>query len=336
MRISPFMIYDQITRSFQKNLSDMFTYQQQLSTGQRINQPSDDVLGLMQSMGYKLSMSANSRYQSNINAANNLLNISSSAMSSAQNDLMRLKELAITAASADQTAESRASSGMEANQLRDDLLDLANTRSSQGEYIFSGLKTDTQAFDETTFNYQGDTGVNKLATSSSSSVQVNDPGSTAFAHATNSTTSTQMPDGTYVYYSSGGGTTTNVEIRASDNVTVLDSFSFSNFIQLADVLGSAMANDNVRRISALMKPLDDALGQATNMMSAIGARQNQLDNQQSQISSSNLQLQQLESSVMDTDITQSTSDLSKTETALQALRQSTSQVLSESLLDFLK
>jgi len=117
---------------------------------------------------------------------------------------------------------------------------------------------------------------------------------------------------------------------------VLDSFTFDNFIEMLDILAESLNGNNAARVEALLRPLDDALGRVLNVQADMGARLNRLDAQKESLLDNSLMLRGSLSAAEDADMTEAAVELSKAEIALQALRDSSSRLLSQSLMDFLK
>ncbi|RJQ55743.1 MAG: flagellar hook-associated protein 3 [Nitrospiraceae bacterium] len=180
MRITAFTIFNQMTRSLQERIKDMFVHSEQLSTGKKINKPSDDVFGTISAMDYKVSLNEIEQYMKNMDEAESQLGLTDTIMSSVANSLIRARELAVGAATDTQTAESRASMAEEVANLRDEVMRLSQTK-LRNRYIFSGYKTDTQPFDSG-FNYAGDTNEMNILTDRDSSIAINITGDEAFSY----------------------------------------------------------------------------------------------------------------------------------------------------------
>ena len=93
--------------------------------------------------------------------------------------MTRARELAVQASSGTQTAASRAAIAEEIEGLRDQMLNLANTK-FRNRYIFSGYQTDTAAFDSG-YNYQGDSGQISVTIDKNATMALNVVGSATFS-----------------------------------------------------------------------------------------------------------------------------------------------------------
>jgi flagellar hook-associated protein 3 FlgL len=300
MRITSTMLFNQITRALQKNLKALADPSERLSTGKRINKPSDDAIGMSRAMDYKVRIEENNQYMRNTDDAYSFIQYADTVMSSATSSLTRAKELAIQGATDTQSPESRASIAKEVASLRDEMLALANSK-MRDRYIFSGYKIDTASFD-TSFSYQGDSGEMNVMIDRTATVAVNIPGDTAF--------------------SSGGKT----------------------FMKTLDDLRYALENNIVNQPNPLTDPpgireaiteLDNDIDQVANVRADIGARLTYLDKQKTNLEDRSFTFKEFLSNTEDADITESVSEISRAEMALQSLRQSAVNIMSQSLLDFL-
>lgn len=335
MRVTSYMIYDQFIRSLQRNLRNLSDSNEMLATGKKINKPSDDVIGITRALDYKLNINLNTQYMKNIDEAVSHISFTEMTLSSVTDTLNRIKELILTGVSGTQDALGRRAIGSEVGQLRDHLLKLANSK-FRDRYMFSGYRTDVQSFNSVNYNYQGDGGYINVLIDKEAAVPINIPGSHVFAYTMTAAEEIRLNDGRYIHYIPGTGTTITVEIRDIDNVTVLDTFSFSNIIQMTDILTNALNNNDVTRINAFIKPFERAFANIIDHQAYAGALLNRIDNQIANNEDSTLNLREVLSETEDVDLAKVISDITKNETAIQALRQSSVKQLSQSLFDFLR
>ncbi len=291
MRVTSFTIFNQLTRAFQRNVNELSDLYNKLSSGRKMDKPSDDVIGTARAMDYKISINDNEQYKRNIDEAESHLSFTETTLSSVSGILTRVRELAIEGANGSQSADSRASIAEEAAALNDQLMSLANTK-FRDRYIFSGFKTSTEAFDSN-FIYQGDTGLINVTIDRNANIAINITGDKAF------------------------------------------SVNGVTFFKTLDDLRTALENNDLAGIQAALTPLDDAINQVSNIRADVGARLSYLENQKSRIEDNNLNLKTVLSNTEDTDMAETISEVSKTEAALEALRQSGAKIISQSLMDFL-
>jgi len=179
MRITSFAIFNQMTRALQEGMKKMSLYSERLSSGKKINKPSDDVYGMMNAMGYKVTLNEIDQYKKNIDNADSQLGLTETVMSSVGDILSRARELAVQGSTGTQTPANRASIAQEIASLRDEALRLSQTQ-FRDRYIFSGYKTGTVPFDAS-FNYQGDANEINVLIDRDSTIALNIKGDEAFS-----------------------------------------------------------------------------------------------------------------------------------------------------------
>lgn len=159
--------------------------QLQLSTGKKINRPSDDPSASTQLLKLSTLKSKTEQYNRNIESARNQLQLQESVLASVSNVLQRVRELTVQANNATQSDESRAAIADEIYNRIDELLQYANTKDPDGEYIFSGFNARSRAFVESGagYTYQGDQGERMLQISEDLQVAVRASGVDVFASA---------------------------------------------------------------------------------------------------------------------------------------------------------
>ena len=164
MRVSTTQIYTQGLKAFGDQQAKLVKLQEQISTGTRINKPSDDPAASSRILELEQTLKLNEQYQVNINLAEQRLNLEETTLTSVGNILQRIRELAIQANNASQDAVSREAISFEIEELNQELLSLANTIDANGDYLFAGFQSSAIPFTENTtgainhFDFNGDQG----------------------------------------------------------------------------------------------------------------------------------------------------------------------------------
>jgi flagellar hook-associated protein 3 FlgL len=340
-------------------MEDFAKLNSQMATGKRIDKPSDDIIGMMKALDYRLSINTTEQYQRNIEEASFHLQFTDKVLGSVANSLLKLKEL-LSMGGNNQTEENRSFYAKQAAEWRDFLLELSNS-TLRDRYIFSGYKTDQLAFTYNSstshYDYNGDWGEIQVPFDIGATLPLNIQGSKAFSFTLEGPLPTELPDGTPINYTQAtdpatGITTITVEIGNAGDPEY-DTFSFSNIMDVANALsfawehkdtdGSDLNSDPaireemaMHRLLALSIPLDAARNQVLQAQAEIGTRQVHLDDQKTRLDDTTLNLKNALSATEDADMDETITEILKTETALQALREAASRILSQSLLDFLK
>ena len=159
--------------------------QLQLSTGKRVNRPSDDPSASTQLLKLSTLRSKTEQFNRNIDSARHQLQLQESVLSSVSNVLQRVRELTVQANNATQSNESRAAIADEIYNRIDELLQYANTKDPSGEYIFSGFNARSEAFVKNGqgYTYQGDQGERMLQVSEDMQLVVRSSGTDVFGAA---------------------------------------------------------------------------------------------------------------------------------------------------------
>jgi flagellar hook-associated protein 3 FlgL len=157
--------------------------QHQVSTGLRINSPSDDPVAAARVAHLDASLSRLDQYQANATFARNQLGLEEESLTEAIEHLQRIRELTLQGNNSSMSAGDRHVIASEIRQQRDALLALANTTDVDGRYLFAGYRESTTPFTIAaggSIVYNGDQGQRTLQISDSRFVAINDSGSDLF------------------------------------------------------------------------------------------------------------------------------------------------------------
>ncbi|MCB1859777.1 MAG: flagellar hook-associated protein FlgL [Gammaproteobacteria bacterium] len=153
--------------------------QLQISTGRRVLSPADDPASATRVLGLNGALGRVQQYQDNASRAQSRLESEEGALIGATNLLQRAAELAVQGNNGTLSETDSKAVASEIRQLLDQLLSLANTQDSGGEYIFGGFQTGTKPFISQatgSYEYQGDLGQRRLQISPDRQVADGDNG----------------------------------------------------------------------------------------------------------------------------------------------------------------
>jgi flagellar hook-associated protein 3 FlgL len=157
--------------------------QHQVSTGLRINSPSDDPVAAARVAHLDASLARLDQYQANAAFARNQLGLEEASLTEAISHLQRIRELTLQANNASMGSGDRHVIAAEIRQHRDALVTLANTTDVDGRYLYAGYRESTTPFTiapSGSVVYNGDQGQRTLQISDSRFVAVNDSGADVF------------------------------------------------------------------------------------------------------------------------------------------------------------
>jgi flagellar hook-associated protein 3 FlgL len=182
-RISTETLYQRGVSAMLTQQAEVGKTQEQISLGKRILSPSDDPAGSVRILDLNRAIDIANQYNENSGRAQNRLEVEESTLRSISNILPRVIELTIQGGSDTYSAEQRGFMATEVRQILGQLLDLANTRDSNGEYIFSGFQGRVRPFDDLgggTYAYNGDMGLRDIQISADRKVADSDNGFSVF------------------------------------------------------------------------------------------------------------------------------------------------------------
>ncbi|MDU7741414.1 MAG: flagellar hook-associated protein FlgL [Citrobacter sp.] len=142
MRISTQMMYQQNMRGITNSQAEWMKFGEQMSTGKRVINPSDDPIAASQAVVLSQAQAQNSQYT--------LARQVTTAIQTAQ-------EKIVSAGNGTLSDDDRASLATDLQGIRDQLMNLANSTDGNGRYIFGGYKTESAPFAQTDGAYSGGT-----------------------------------------------------------------------------------------------------------------------------------------------------------------------------------
>jgi flagellar hook-associated protein 3 FlgL len=184
MRISSLQIYNLAKNSMADANQAIVKTQEQLSTGKSLLSAADDPVASTRIQQLNDSLALVTQYGKNITVAENNLSVEESALSSINNLLQRVQELAVQAGSTATLSSSEYSAiAAEVDGRLDELFNMANTRNANGDYIFAGYKSGSPAFtgdSDNGFRFAGDEGQINIKIDNNTQVAVSDSGKSLF------------------------------------------------------------------------------------------------------------------------------------------------------------
>lgn len=183
MRISTQQQYQQSIANMQEGQVKLSHLQQQISTGKKLINPSDDPVAAAQVVKLERELAQNNKYDENINITQRRLELEETILSDINIAVDRMRELTIQSGNGILGDQDRASIGNELYQLTDYIAGLMNTRDSEGEYLFAGSKGLTKPYVESAngrYEYAGDDGQRVIQVGSELFIPSNDSGQYLF------------------------------------------------------------------------------------------------------------------------------------------------------------
>ncbi|GAB79464.1 flagellar hook-associated protein 3 FlgL [Austwickia chelonae] len=275
--------------------------QEELTTGKRLTRPSDNPVDTVSAMRLRDQQRGLEQLGRNIDDGLARLRSADDALTRTSAMLNRVRTQVVSAANGTNSQNERNAFAAEVQQLREGILQLANTKYA-GASVFAGTQNVDNAFDPATGKWQGNDApvIRKIteAASPAGDIDVSISGEKAF----------------------GGGT--------ADDLLGAGGILDRIVTKLNDPTQGPVADE--------LAKLDSALERLSSAQSTIGARTNRLEGLQQlngmQDDASKVALSKVE----DTDFMKAAMDLAVQSNAYNAALQASAKIIQPSLMDFLR
>lgn len=298
MRIASSTVSDNIVRQIQDLGTQQSRLQSQVASGQRITNPEDDPAAVSRVINLESERRALQQFQSNANRALEISQASYSGLQQIKKISDRATEIGTLGTGAI-SADARTAYASEVDQLLEQALQLGNTR-FRNDYIFAGTAVDSAPFVATRDANGAVTSAAYAGNTSQSAIALSE--SSSVSPGTSAATNTGIGD------------------------------FINNLVALRDALRSGDSTA-IQSAQSDLVATEDVL---VDSLSEHGAIQMRVEVNQTQQKERATNLEKLVSAEADGDLPSTIVKLSQTQVAYQAALQSASNIMSLSLLDYLK
>jgi len=307
MKISTHLLFDRASAQMNAIQSNLTKTQTQLARGKQVINASDapDQVATIQRMSSLINRQES--YKSSLTSVQIRLESEDSTLQNVTDLLIRAKEVAVHAANDTLSADNRKALGIEMQALRDQVLNLANSKDNNGNYIFSGSRVKQLPFGglaAASPSYQGDQTKMFVRVSEQLSMPLNRPGTDAFRSLNRS-----EPDGTV----NGVG-----------------------FFQVMDDLVAGINQSKSANITRGVGELDKLLEGVTLAHADVGTNLNVIDQQASVIDDSILNLKSTLSNIEDLDFASAITKMNQQILSLQAAQSSFAKISQLNLFEYIR
>ncbi|MEJ5944043.1 hypothetical protein WDZ17_01860 [Pseudokineococcus basanitobsidens] len=268
----------------------------EVSSGKKIQRPSDDVVGTDKALELRRALAAEDRYARAAGDAISWLGTSDTALQRGTALLQTARQLAVQAGSDANSASGREAIATQIRGLRDDMLATANT-TYLGRPVFGGTTGASVAF----------------AAGADGVVQPS-------AGAGNPVSRTLAP---------------GVDVRVDTTGTAAFGEGADSVFAVLDDLASAVVAGSAQS-SAQLGRLDAALGRMTTSLADVGTRYARVQSSQSTGADRTLSLTSAQRGVEDVDLAEALMELATHEKAYQAALGAAAKVVTPTIMDFLR
>ncbi len=301
MRITQRLMTDRVMLNLNRHTRNLLDVQEKLSTGRRINSPSDDPIGVRRAINTRTIIQKSEQYSANIKMMKPQMSETTSQIQTILDNVGRAYELTLQAANSVYSQTEQDNLAEEINQVLESVLERANHRTND-RYIFAGTKTRTEPF-EAIRNangeieqvvYRGNSEYINLAVSDTSKVAINEPGD-----------------------------------------RILQSAEADVFQTLIDIRDNMRAMD-VDELQERLGEIETIQEQMLRGLARVGAAQNRIFRSEDDTEDYILANQILLSDTLDADFAETIIDLNVRQNAYQAALNAAGRTLQPSLLDFVR
>jgi flagellar hook-associated protein 3 FlgL len=306
MKVSTSMFFDNASKQLGNIQGSLAKTQEQLSTGKQINKPSDEPDKASLITRLESEMARQKSYQGNLKAVNTRLQAEETALKSTSDVMYRFKELAVQAGNDTLSTADRKTISLEMTQLREQILSLANSQDSNGNYLFAGSRVGQVPFGQDAKGhvvYQGDQSRMVVPVGDNRRMNLNIPGSDAFVH---------------LVRDDGKGNKVGV-----------------GFFQALSDMVDAVANSDRHNIQRGIKELDRMQQGISDANAQVGTDMNVVDSQNSVLDEISLRLKTTLSDVQDLDYTEAITKMNKDQLALESAQSSFAKISKLTLFSYI-
>ena len=143
MRVTNSMVNSQVVFNVQRSLQRFMDVQTEMSSGRRINKPSDDPVGILRDLDYRTEMSKLTQFQANVSQGQTWLTTYDGILSNVKNLLSNAKDVAISMSNDTYDLSQRNAAANEVQAIFDRMVQLSDTKLG-GRQMFSGFRTKLQ------------------------------------------------------------------------------------------------------------------------------------------------------------------------------------------------
>ncbi|MEC7641489.1 MAG: flagellar hook-associated protein FlgL [Nitrospinota bacterium] len=222
---------------------DIFANQTALSTGKKVQRPSDDPAGTRETLALRTTLRQTEQFIRNMSDIRNFVSQSETVLNNVSGVLIRAKELAVNQLSGTANAQTRKFAVSEVNNLIAEVLQTGNTKIDT-RFAFGGSQVTTQPFQESASGaiYLGNTEDITIEIGNKMNVVINIPGSDVLATDLNpnlalTTAVTDLNRGAGI---SPGSFTISDRAGNTGTVTINNSMTIGDVISAIDSAGTSI------------------------------------------------------------------------------------------------
>ena len=348
MRVADKMNHTQTINNLNKNRFELSKFQNQAALQKRITKPSDDPLGAARILEARTELQGFNQFEKNIVSTRAFIEFSETSLGEMGDLLIRAKELAVQQASDGASGpETRKMVAMEMDQIHNQMVNIGN-RKFGDRYLFGGYKTLKAPFDMEG-NYYGDDAEIEIPIDKDAKMVMNIPGSHVFLgkKINDPIGGSREIDPSLLDDNSPPtpppelrGPASDSQFPVTENPAINEQGYWGpksvNIFTTMKALSTGLKTNDKMIIQNSLDFLDDALSQVNLSRAELGSRISVLNTGLDTIQKLQVDSKIMESEIEDVDMYELVNNLNRTQNQLEASLATSSKMIQNSLLDFLR
>ena len=307
MRVTQSGFYNSAVAQMNEQQAKVYKTQEQLASGKQMTKPSDDPAAATAANNLRSQMAENNRFQSNLDRVMSTMQMQETAVTSAVEQLTRIKTLSVQGANDAFSESDRKSIAIEMREIISGLVDVGNMRNTDGAYLFSGYNQQQAPFTDVggEVSYRGSHDYQQVMVDEGRLMEIGVPGSDVFG-----------------------------SVQHKDPET--GELSSIDFFQTLNNMVSALESGDGDAVRGMNDKVGSVLEHAIVQEANIGARMSRVEGLQGTLEQRDFTFLQLQSQLEDLDYVEAATRLSNESLALQAGQQSFTQISGLSLFNYIR
>jgi flagellar hook-associated protein 3 FlgL len=300
MRVTTSMAVNNLVRNLDRSYGRMVKFQQELSSGTRLNTLSDDPAAVERSLALRTELRNIEQFQKNIDDGTGWLELSEATLAELETLFVEARGLAVQGASDTYDAQQRGAVADQIDQFLEHAVSLSESR-YRGRYIFAGTQTSAPPYEA-------------VRDQDGRILALNNTGDTS------GTIEREVADGIVQQVNISGGEVYEGSLNA-----------FDVLLHLRD----SLAGNDVTEVRASLTQLADMRERISTVRGVIGARVNRMELTRNVHDRVTAEMSSILSEDEDVDLTATIVNLQQEQDVFQSALASGASIVPQSLMDFL-
>lgn len=300
-RITSNIIINDFMKNYRKSSERLHKYMNQLSTGEKFSQISDNAIDAAKAFKLETTIKFNKQYAENAENGVRWLAVTDQALDDVIKNLRKARDIAVKGANGTWTNDERTKMQEEVEQLLDHLVKVGNSRYGD-VFIFNGTKTSVKP-------YQNGNTTNPADYLANGPISIDTIERDIFE-----------------------GSTVEINVSGTD----IGNGGFSQIYADLKELSNSLSTGNANGINNSIGKIDQHIEETLAARARVGARQQRLELVKSRLESQEIEYSKILSDTKDVDVPETIMKLKNEENVYRAALATGARIIMPSLIDFLR